>query len=94
MERRAQIEILVVEDEEAIRRGVCDVMAFHGHLPTGVATGDEGLRQGMDPRFELVILDGLRRLYRAARSAAAAPDPDAHGTRFRRGRAARLRLRQ
>jgi len=47
----------VVEDEEAIRRGVCDVMAFHGHLPTGVATGDEGLRQGMDPRFELVILD-------------------------------------
>jgi len=57
MERRAQIEILVVEDEEAIRRGVCDVMAFHGHLPTGVATGDEGLRQGMDPRFELVILD-------------------------------------
>ena len=57
MERRAQIEILVVEDEEAIRRGVCDVMAFHGHLPTGVATGDEGLRLGMDPRFELVILD-------------------------------------
>jgi len=57
MERRAQIEILVVEDEEAIRRGVCDVMAFRGHLPTGVATGDEGLRQGMDPRFELVILD-------------------------------------
>ena len=57
MERRAQVEILVVEDEEAIRRGVCDVMAFHGHLPTGVATGDEGLRQGMDPRFELVILD-------------------------------------
>jgi len=47
----------VVEDEEAIRRGVCDVMAFHGHLPTGVATGEEGLRQGMDPRFELVILD-------------------------------------
>ena len=47
----------MVEDEEAIRRGVCDVMAFHGHLPTGVATGDEGLRQGMDPRFELVILD-------------------------------------
>jgi two-component system response regulator RegX3 len=57
MERGAQIEILVVEDEEAIRRGVCDVLAFHGHRPTGVADGDAGLRSGMDPRFALVILD-------------------------------------
>jgi two-component system response regulator RegX3 len=57
MDRKARIEVLVVEDEEAIRRGVCDVLAFHGHVPTGVATGEEGLRQGMDPRFELVLLD-------------------------------------
>jgi two-component system response regulator RegX3 len=57
MERKTRLEVLVVEDEEAIRRGVCDVLAFHGHVPTGVATGEEGLRQGMEPRFELVILD-------------------------------------
>ncbi len=57
MERKAQLPILVVEDEESIRRGVCDVLAFHGHAPTGVASGEDGLREGMDPRYELVILD-------------------------------------
>ncbi len=57
MDRKLQLEILVVEDEEAIRRGVCDVLAFHGHLPTGVATGEEGVRIGLEPRFSLVILD-------------------------------------
>jgi two-component system response regulator RegX3 len=57
MNEKPRAEILVVEDEEAIRRGVCDVLAFHGHLPTGVATGEEGVRQGLDPRFALVVLD-------------------------------------
>ena len=57
MDPKARTEVLVVEDDEAIRRGVCDVLAFHGRLPTGVATGDDGLRCGMDPRFSLVILD-------------------------------------
>lgn len=57
MDRRLQIEVLVVEDDDAIRRGVCDVLAFHGYLPTGVATGGEGVARGMDSRFALVILD-------------------------------------
>ena len=49
--------ILVVEDELAIQRGLCDVLAFHGYQPTGVGTGEEGLRQGRSGQFELVILD-------------------------------------
>lgn len=57
MTETARIPILVVEDEEPIRRGLCDVLAYHGHEPVGVATGEEGARQGLDPRFELVILD-------------------------------------
>jgi len=49
--------ILVVEDEPAIRAGVCDILAFHGHAPTGVACGEEGLRAARDGRYALVVLD-------------------------------------
>ncbi len=49
--------ILVVEDERAIRQGLCDVLAFHGYQPTGVGTGEEGLKQGRSGQYELVILD-------------------------------------
>jgi two-component system response regulator RegX3 len=61
---RQQIEssglpILVVEDEEAILRGLCDVLAFRGHQPTGAARGDLGLELALDPECEpaLVVLD-------------------------------------
>ena len=49
--------ILVVEDEEAIRTGLCDVLAFRGYAPEGVGRGDEGLRCGREGRFALVLLD-------------------------------------
>jgi two-component system response regulator RegX3 len=49
--------ILVVEDEAAIRSGLCDVLAFHGHAPVGVASGEEGLRRALEERFALVLLD-------------------------------------
>jgi len=49
--------VLVVEDELAIQQGLCDVLAFHGYQPTGVGTGEEGLRQGRNGQYELVILD-------------------------------------
>jgi two-component system response regulator RegX3 len=49
--------ILVVEDEPAIQRGLCDVLAYHGYEPAGVASGDEGLRQGLAGGFDLVVLD-------------------------------------
>jgi two-component system response regulator RegX3 len=49
--------ILVVEDELAIQRGLCDVLAYHGHAPIGVANGEDGLREGLRGDFDLVVLD-------------------------------------
>jgi two-component system response regulator RegX3 len=49
--------ILVVEDELVIQRGLCDVLAYHGYAPVGVASGEEGLREGLRGGFDLVLLD-------------------------------------
>ena len=49
--------ILVVEDESAIRRGLCDVLAYHGYAPVGVGDGETGLREGSTGGFDLVVLD-------------------------------------
>jgi DNA-binding response OmpR family regulator len=49
--------VLVVEDEAAIRRGLCDVLAFHGYAPEGVERGDDGLRAALANRHALVVLD-------------------------------------
>jgi two-component system response regulator RegX3 len=49
--------ILVVEDELAIQRGLCDVLAYRGYAPTGVANGADGLREGLHGGFDLVVLD-------------------------------------
>ena len=52
-----KLAVLVVEDEAAIRTGLCDVLAFRGYAPTGVATGDDGLREAVSGRHALVLLD-------------------------------------
>jgi two-component system response regulator RegX3 len=50
--------ILVVEDEPAIQSGLCDVLAYHAYAPTGVASGEEGLRLALgEPGYALVLLD-------------------------------------
>ncbi|MCP3959907.1 MAG: response regulator transcription factor [bacterium] len=49
--------ILVVEDEESIRGGLCDVLAYHGWAPAAVGSGEEGLDRGLREKFDLVILD-------------------------------------
>lgn len=49
--------ILVVEDEEAIRRGLCDVLAYHGHAPTEAEDGERGLELAIGGGFALVLLD-------------------------------------
>jgi len=51
------LRILVVEDEIAIQRGLCDVLAYHGFEPTGVDDGEAGLREGLSGSFDLVVLD-------------------------------------
>ncbi len=52
-----KLEILVVEDEEPIRRGLCDVLAYQGYLPCGVEDGEAGLDAGLSNRYALVLLD-------------------------------------
>jgi len=49
--------ILVVEDEAAIRSGLCDLLAFHGHAPRAAASGEEGLALAGEGQFALVLLD-------------------------------------
>ena len=53
------LPILVVEDEAAILRGLCDVLAFQGYAPVGVDRGDRGLEHALDAEHEpaLVVLD-------------------------------------
>jgi DNA-binding response OmpR family regulator len=57
MTSEEKLEILVVEDEEPIRRGLCDVLAYHGYQPTGAEDGEAGLDAGLTNRFALVLLD-------------------------------------
>ena len=52
-----QIRILVVEDEEAIRTGLIDVLVFHGYEVDSAATGPEGLKKALTGKFELILLD-------------------------------------
>jgi two-component system response regulator RegX3 len=49
--------ILVVEDEPAIRIGICDMLAFQGYQPEGVADGEDGLRAALEGDYQLLILD-------------------------------------
>jgi DNA-binding response OmpR family regulator len=52
-----RFRVLLVEDEPAIARGVCDVLAFRGYEPTLAADGDSGLREGLHGAHDLAILD-------------------------------------
>ena len=52
-----QIRVLVVEDEEAIREGLIDVLVFHGYDVDSAATGPEGLDKALTGRFDLILLD-------------------------------------
>jgi len=52
-----QLRVLVVEDEEAIRTGLIDVLVFHGYEVDSAATGPEGLRKALTGKFELILLD-------------------------------------
>lgn len=57
MSANSKTRILVVEDEEAIRTGLCDVLVFRGYEPEGIARGDEGLTRALDRDHALVLLD-------------------------------------
>jgi len=46
-----------VEDEEAIREGLIDVLVFHGYDVDTAAEGPEGLDKALTGRFDLILLD-------------------------------------
>ena len=48
---------MVVEDEEAIRKGLVDVLVFHGYEVDSAAQGPEGLEKAQTGRFDLILLD-------------------------------------
>ena len=49
--------ILVIEDEQAIREGLADVLVYHGYEVDSAATGPEGLSKALSGQFDLVLLD-------------------------------------
>jgi two-component system response regulator RegX3 len=49
--------ILVIEDDMAILNGLLDVLVFNGYEATGVEDGGEGLKKGLEERYDLIILD-------------------------------------
>jgi two-component system response regulator RegX3 len=54
---RKPVRILVVEDEEAIRSGLIDVLVYHGYEADSASSGTEGLRLALGGTYELVLLD-------------------------------------
>lgn len=52
-----QFHILVIEDEEAIREGLIDVLVFHKYRVDSAATGPEGLEKAQTGKFDLILLD-------------------------------------
>ena len=54
---KRSINILIVEDEEAIRSGLIDVFVFHGYEVDSATTGPEGLEKALTGKFDLILLD-------------------------------------
>ena len=57
MSNDSKISVLVVEDEEPIRTGLCDVLTYHGYAAEGVDRGDDGLLRARAGGHGLVLLD-------------------------------------
>lgn len=55
MENKAKI--LVIEDEEAIRTGLVDVLIYHGYLTESTEDGKNGLKQALTGQYDLILLD-------------------------------------
>ena len=49
--------LLVVEDEEAIRTGLIDVLVFHGYNVDWADNGNDGLTKALSGQFDLLLLD-------------------------------------
>jgi two-component system response regulator RegX3 len=52
-----ELRVLVVEDEQSIRQGLCDVLTFRGYRVEAVADGRSALEQVARQSFDLILLD-------------------------------------
>ena len=52
-----KIRILVIEDEEAIRTGLIDVLVYHGYEVDYAVDGATGLEKALGGTFALILLD-------------------------------------
>jgi two-component system, OmpR family, response regulator MtrA len=50
-------QVLLIEDDPAIRRSLGMALGRHGHQVCAAETGEEGLRQSREARPEIVVLD-------------------------------------
>ena len=49
--------LLVIEDDEMVRSGLCTGLASHGFVPTAAASGEEGLAEIERNPPDIVLLD-------------------------------------
>ncbi len=52
-----KIQILIVEDEIAIREGLIDVFVYHGYNVDYADNGKSGLKKALSGQFDLILLD-------------------------------------
>jgi two-component system, OmpR family, alkaline phosphatase synthesis response regulator PhoP len=50
-------QVLIIEDEPAIRTGLTDALVFHGFEVTSEADGSRGLERALTGNYDLVLLD-------------------------------------
>jgi len=50
-------QVLTIEDDAAIRRGIVDALRFAGYAPFEAATGNVGMEMATSRVFDLVLLD-------------------------------------
>ncbi len=50
-------QVLTVEDDAAIRRGIVDALRYAGYTPFEAATGDAGMEQATKRSYDLLLLD-------------------------------------
>lgn len=53
----SRLQILTVEDDPAIRRGIVDALRFAGYETIDAADGDAGLKMATGRQFDLLLLD-------------------------------------
>ena len=55
--KQPKARILVVEDDSALLSGLLDVLVFNGYEAKGAADGQQGLQNGLEEQFDLILLD-------------------------------------